>query len=145
MAGCWRRSRNCVLTRVWQPFRIWSICVFMLKGTRFIPRTLRYTVKTNVLKKRVEVLIRKIILPLTSLSSKLVTYTLIPVAIYLFRRTVSSTQGIDIVLFFQYYLRCCNVSTCWKSVSIWVFLLTLPRKHLLTHTKGLHWRNHACI
>ena len=55
-------------------------CAFMLKGTRFMPRTVHYTVKTNALKKknRVVVLIRKIILPLISLLSKL------NVAIYLF-------------------------------------------------------------
>ena len=113
---------------------LWVMCV--LKGTRFMPRTLPHTVKTNVLKKSVEVLIRKIILPLISLSSKLVTYTLIPVAIYLFRRTVSSTQCIDIVLFFQYNLRCCNVSTCWKSVSREVFFInTIPETPFNTYKR----------
>ena len=47
-----------------------------------MPRTVPNTVKTNALKKkRVVMLIRKITLPLISLFSKLVTYTLIPVAI----------------------------------------------------------------
>ena len=71
-------TRHCVLSRVWRC--AFEACAFMLKGTRFMPRTVPYTVKTNALKKkRVVVLIRKIILLLISLLSKLIDN----VAIYL--------------------------------------------------------------
>ena len=42
---------------------------------------------------------------------------------YSFRRTVSRTQGINIILVFQYNLCCCNISTCWKNVSRYVFFI----------------------
>ena len=145
MAGCWQLVT--VYWHAWDRLRrcAFGACVFMLKGMRFMPRAQPYSVKTNVLKKCVVVLIRKIILPLISLSSKLVTYTLILVAIYIFRRPVSSTQGIDIVLIFQNSLRCCHVSTCWKSVSRQVFFInTIPETLFTTYkrfplpTRGLY-------
>ena len=114
-------TRNCVLTRVWRPktFCIWGMCVYAQRHEVYAKNCTLHCKKLTLWKKRVVVLIRKIILPLISLFSKLVNYTLITVTIYVyfFRRTFSSTQSIDIVLFFQYNLPCCNVSTYWKGVS----------------------------
>ena len=80
-----------------------------------------YTVKTNILKKRVAVVMWKIIFFVISLFSKLVIYILIPVVIS--RRTVSRTQDIDIILVLLYNLRCYNVSACWKKISRYVLLI----------------------
>ena len=128
--GCWQ-----LVTVYWHACDslrrcAFEACAFMLKGARFMPTTVPYTVKTNVLeKKRVIVLIRKIILPLISLFSKLVTYTLIPVAIYLW--TVSRIQSINIVLIFLYNLPCCtqHFNMLKYMFPDWCFSFTLFRKH----------------
>ena len=131
MAGCWQ-----LVTVYWHAC---GACAFMLKGTRFMQRTVPCTLKTNALKKRVVVLIRKIILPLIFLFSKLVTYNFIPVAIYLFRRTFSSTQGIDIVLLFSIICAVVTFQHVEKCFQISVFhtltMLTLFRKHFFNTYK----------
>ena len=106
-----------------------------------MPRTLPYSVKTNVLKKKCVVLIRKIILPLISLSSKLVTYASILVAIiYLGELSVAHKASISSFAFSII----CAVVTFQHVEKVFpdrCFSLTLFRQHFLTRTKGLHCRN----
>ena len=129
-------TRNCVLTCAGQAktLRIWG-------GMRF---TLPYSVKINVLKKCVVVLIRKIILPHILY---LQNFSLIPwywqQYIYSGELSVAHKASIS-----SFSFSICAVVTFQHVEKVFpdrCFSSTLFRKHFLTRTKGLHCRNEACL
>ena len=127
---------NCVLTRVWR--FSFGACAFMLKGTRFMPRTVPCTV-TNALKKTCcSVNSENHTSPDIFVFKTCHLYLDTGNNIYLFRITFSSTQSIDIVLFFQYKKKYMNVRPtpkCFneRPTTMYYFILTFQFATLLSN------------